>query len=236
MAYSKAAQEIVTAISGWTERDLQRRVGPSDLGDTCARCLAEKLVGTHSRNEEPQMGSWIGTAGHAYLESLTGGLKETKVVVGEVDGYGTIKGTADHYNPEHQHLIDYKFLGKSRLQQMRSAYHTTSDSVVFKETGAGPTLKKYYVQLSLYAKGLVDAGHPVKKMSLMIAARDEPLAPVAQAFHEIEFAYDPSVAQAALDRAGRIYKWATTEGNDIAEIESDPNCYYCKFKRYTEVW
>lgn len=48
---SSTFDEIIEVLSRPSERDKQRRIGPSELGDLCERCLAEKMLGTHEDDD-----------------------------------------------------------------------------------------------------------------------------------------------------------------------------------------
>lgn len=88
---SEIYDNIIRELTKPSERDKQRKVGPSELGDMCERCLAEKLLGVHQEEKTYPLAPMIGTAFHLYLENtigLEGYLKETKVTVGEIEGYG----------------------------------------------------------------------------------------------------------------------------------------------------
>lgn len=79
---SEVYDKILRELSRPSARDRQRKVGPSELGDLCERCLAEKLLGVHDEERSHALAPMIGTAFHAYLESivdLEGYLKETRV-------------------------------------------------------------------------------------------------------------------------------------------------------------
>jgi len=95
---SEVYDNIIKELTRPSERDKQRKVGPSELGDLCERCLAEKLLGVHQDEKTHPLAPMIGTAFHLYLENVIGlkdYLKETKVTVGTIEGYGDIRGTAD---------------------------------------------------------------------------------------------------------------------------------------------
>ena len=237
MKFSKAARRVVDRMVQPTERDKQIKVGPSALGDMCQRCLAENLVGMQPSEGSQALAPWIGTAVHSYLESLFAAddivLTETKVKVGQVDGYGVVNGSMDHYNLTENHTIDYKVVSKKKIKQYQHATVTDRGRVVFDNKALGvSTLKKYWVQLSLYSKGMEDLGYPVQNMSLLLIPRDVTIEKIPEAVTEVMFPYDREVAERALLRASEIYKWATTDGNDLTELPSDPGCWYCNTQRW----
>ena len=104
---------LIRELSKPSARDRQCKVGPSELGDLCERCLAEKLLGIHEEDSNHPLAPMIGTAFHPYLENVSGFegyLKETKVTVGTIDGYGDISGTCDGFDTTTGHVVDYKVL------------------------------------------------------------------------------------------------------------------------------
>ena len=240
MTLSRAATKAVNLLVTGTERDKQTRVGPSELGDLCQRCLGEKLLGIHPREKYPGLAPTIGTAFHAYLENLSkknlekGVLVETHVKVGDIENYGPVKGTMDRFDIDEKHGIDYKVMSKKRIHELTSAVITTSNGDVFFDD-TNPiisTLKKYYAQLQLYGKGMEDSGGvDVENLSLLLFPRDATTETVQQAPTELPFKYDRSVAENVLRRASEIYQWVSDPANCVDDLESDPSCYYCKYKR-----
>ena len=99
-----AYEQVIERAIGAHPRSLQRRIGPSEVGQACDRRLGYKLL---DADEPPRPIAWrpaIGTATHAQLEEwFTGAnaregepiwLVEQRVSVGEVLGV-EITGSAD---------------------------------------------------------------------------------------------------------------------------------------------
>jgi len=202
--------------------------------------LAEKLLGIHEEDKATKLAPTEGTAWHHYVEYLSGKyddpentLVETKVVVGEVEGYGPIKGTMDRFEIDLGHGIDWKLMGKKRIKQLARGLVTTRDGMVVfdPDSPAAGTLKKYYAQLQLYGKGMEDAGHEVNALSLLCITRDSTTETVEQGATEIQFPYDRKVAESVLLRASQIYAWASDPDNNVDELDSDDGCWYCKYTR-----
>lgn len=245
---SPAVLEVIDAITQPTSRGKQKRIGPSQLGNPCDRCLTEQILlsaghvieGAEARKETTTVPTFIGTAVHERIEALTqdipGAYRETKVEVGEVRGYGTIKGTADYYNENHRHLIDYKVVKKDKIAQYSRLTRETGGEIDFASTARGASnFKTYFVQLNLYASGLIKAGHPVERMSLLMLPRDEPLQRVEKALTEFVFEPVLEVAELALERASQLYEWGLDNLTSLSELDSDKDCYYCKFERFTRL-
>lgn len=248
MNFTPTAQRIFDEITQPTARDKQRRIGPSEIGDMCERCLAEKLLATgpvevegvavsHER-EQVTIPPLLGTAMHAYLDERTSQLgdvlREVPVTVGSIRRYGEITGSMDHYNLTFNQTLDYKVVGKKKLADYKRALITDSGgSVIFDNNSpAVSTLKKYWIQLSLYSRGMELLGHEVTSMSLLLIPRDETMADIESACHEIVFAYDRDVAINALERASQIYEWVLDNPTSLVDLASDPNCYFCNYERW----
>lgn len=150
---------------------------------------------------------WIGTAVHFYLEHsvFKDAEHELKLVVGEVPGYGEIKGTTDLYLDGT--VGDWKIVGLKKIKSYRVQ---------------GVPLQ-YRYQIQLYAKGCELAGKPVKGVAIVFIPRD------SGNVNDIwihEEAYQPEMADAVLARAGRIYEIVQSDGYE--GLPSDDDCWTCK--------
>lgn len=233
---SEIYDNIIRELTKPSERDKQRRVGPSELGDLCERCLAEKLLGVHQEEKSYPLAPMIGTAFHLYLENtigLEGYLKETKVTVGEIEGYGAIRGTADGFDTATGHVVDYKVLSKKKIKAFSSAtfFDEGHNPEFYSDSLTEGQLKKYYYQMQLYGLGMENAGYEVNHTSLILFPRDCTVESVMSASHELCFKYNREAALNVLERANQIFKWATDNWDNLEELGSHPGCYYCAFKR-----
>lgn len=233
---SEIYDNIIKELTKPSERDKQRKVGPSELGDLCERCLAEKLLGVHQDEKTYPLAPMIGTAFHLYLENVIGlkdYLKETKVTVGTIEGYGDIRGTADGFDTETGHVVDYKVLSKKKIKAFSSATFFDEDRnpEFYSDSMTEGQLKKYYYQMMLYGLGLENAGYEVNHVSLILFPRDCTVESVMAASHELCFKYNRKAALAVLERANQIFKWANKNRDNLGELDSHPGCYYCAFKR-----
>lgn len=229
-------EAILHQLSKPSARDKQRKVGPSELGDLCELCLAEKLIGVHKEEKTYPLAPMIGTAFHAYLEdtvNLDYYLKESKVTVGEIKGYGKITGTADGFDTKTGHVVDYKVVSMKKIKAFSSATFFKADKnpEFFSDSMTEGQLKKYYYQMMLYGLGMERLGYNVKYASLILFPRDCTVQSVIDASHELCFKYNPDAGRAVLNRAQHIYKWATNNTDKLNELESFEGCYYCNFKR-----
>lgn len=233
---SEVYDRIIKELTKPSERDKQRKVGPSELGDLCERCLAEKLLGVHQDEKTHPLAPMIGTAFHLYLENVIGlkdYLKETKVTVGTIEGYGDIRGTADGFDVSTGHVVDYKVLSKKKIKAFSSATFFDDDHnpEFFSDSLTEGQLKKYYYQMMLYGLGLENAGYDVNHTSLVLFPRDCTVESVMAASHELCFKYNREAALNVLERANQIFKWATNNRDHLEELGSHPGCYYCTFRR-----
>ena len=168
-------------------RDLQREIGPSELGTSCVHCLAAKLAGWPERRR-PAWLPFIGTCVHARFEQWFGEAEETvftgpapederrrfvpemRVTVGHLQGLHAgydVKGSIDLYDRKTGSTIDWKIVGNTTLTKVKAH---------------GPS-QQYRVQASLYGIGLknrggIGAGKP-HLFSAAQQGRPERRAPVA---------------------------------------------------------
>lgn len=147
-------------------RDLQREIGPSELGTSCVHCLAAKLAGWPERRR-PAWLPFIGTCVHARFEQwfqeseetvFTGPapederrrfVPEMRVTVGHLQGLHAgydVKGSIDLYDRKTGSTIDWKIVGNTTLTKVKAH---------------GPS-QQYRVQASLYGIGLKNRGESVR--------------------------------------------------------------------------
>lgn len=209
---------IETTIKG-QPRSQQKRIGPSELGTACLRCLARKLAGVPEASEAAWL-PWIGTAVHAQLEetfvafngSCPAGevrfLVETQVSVGEVDGVD-VTGHADLYDCATAEITDWKIVGASTLRSAK----------------VGPSAT-YRAQQHLYGRGFVRRGLPVDRVRIAYLPRNNPRLDAAVIWSE---PYDETVATECLARANALAVALRTSGADalIPTLPVAEGCFSC---------
>jgi hypothetical protein len=173
-------------------RNLQKRIGPSELGEECVRCLVSKLAGI----EEARDVAWlpfVGISVHQQLDDIllaheakiaaSGGryLTESTVTVGTVGGVD-ITGHCDLFDLHTGTELDYKVVGATTLRSAKAN---------------GPT-PVYRTQGHLYGKGFEDAGYTVQAVSIWYLPRNEPTLANAYLWQE---PYDRAIAEKAIARA-----------------------------------
>ena len=215
--------EIINIIT-WQEkrnpRATQTEVGPSEIGDPCARRLGYRIAGIEPRNVDyDPWPSIIGTAMHTWLddavrsweeENQVGAwLTETPVTMGEF-----VKGRSDLYNYTTQCVIDHKSAGPDVMKKI-------------KKEGPPPG---YVVQLHCYGYGYEALGMPVKKVALMFYPR----AGWLRDMYVWTADYDRSIAETALNRLYRIANTVVTlevlkESHRWELVEATPtdSCGFC---------
>lgn len=148
-------------------RDLQREIGPSELGTSCVHCLAAKLAGWPERRQ-PAWLPFIGTCVHARFEQWFKDVEELvevpdmdglalqrrftpemRVTVGHLQGLHAgydVQGSIDLYDRKTGSTIDWKIVGNTTLTKVKAH---------------GPS-QQYRVQASLYGIGLENRGEAVR--------------------------------------------------------------------------
>lgn len=204
---SSIRDRVIQEITRPTDRDKQRKVGPSEIGNPCTQCLGRALAGER-REQDFSLYPWIGTAVHYYMEDNTfpEAEHELRLYVGDIEGYGSISGTTDMYDPEEKAAVDWKIVGLKNLKKYR----------------ASGVSEQYRFQAMLYGLGLHIAGKPIEKIAIVFIPRDS--GNVKDIWvHEEE--WQEEMALAALERAQAIYNHVKVHG--WRELESDDDCFPC---------
>lgn len=195
-------------------RSMQKRIGPSEIGIPCDRCLTHKLAGTPERADLAWL-PWIGTAVHERLEMLFiennnvrvslgmdwRWITESTVTVGTIGGV-EITGSTDLFDPHTGTVVDYKCVGTTTLRQAKAS---------------GPS-EQYRIQANLYAKGWIRDGYTVNQTAIWYLPRN------AMSLRDGYFwsaPLDLAAAESALKRADRIATAIDTLGAQAA-IDGQP--------------
>lgn len=226
-------------------RELQREIGPSELGGTCVHCLAAKLAGWPER-KSPAWLPFIGTCVHQHMEQLFEKLNdepryqfdmlsddntpelverfraEHRVKVGRIQGlYGgaDITGSIDLWDRKTQATVDWKVVGTTTLTKVRAH---------------GPS-QQYRVQASLYGIGLENEGETVMRSCIYFLPRNK--TSLDQAW-PVELPFDPKPGRWALARAQLLANIMDVieqaDGPDmrdawIRRLPADPDeCFQCR--------
>lgn len=114
----------ISALKAPSARDLQIKVGASDLSNGCDRCLAHRLLGNvivNPRSGAAWLKAEIGNGIHArsqdkietlrddpFHANLKGSHAERHLVFGHIDGYGDVGGSIDWDMPLRGQGVDFK--------------------------------------------------------------------------------------------------------------------------------
>lgn len=210
-------------------RSLQKRIGPSEIGNPCDHCVAAKLAGWQETERGIPWLTTIGTAVHAWCEDVvnlhesnrnalhtTGRrwLSEQKVMVGHIGG-AEVWGSTDLVDVVTGVVIDFKVVGPTTLRSAK----------------AGPEAK-YRVQADLYAKGWNDAGHRIDHVAIAYLPRN------AQSLDDAIWwtaPHDRGRAERALERANQLHTnlaalasiSETARDAWITSLPRAPRCWDC---------
>lgn len=184
--------KVIRHAADSAPRSLQQAVGPSELGATCDRKLALKLLDAPVHNTgADKWPSTVGTAVHTWLAATftadntrrtAGGLPPRWLLEQRVTIRTGLSGSCDLYDLETHTVIDWKTTGATRLRKYRTAGHPG---------------QQYRQQAHLYGMGWANLGLPVADVAVVFLPRSGQL---RDAWLWTE-PYDQTTAQAALDRA-----------------------------------
>lgn len=205
---------IETAIDN-QPRSLQVRVGPSELGNPCDRCLISKLAGIPEARGGVAWLPFVGTAVHGELETifaqanrdLPAGmvryLVEQTISVGEVGGVD-ITGHADLFDLWAGEVTDWKCVGATTLRDAKAN---------------GPS-ETYRRQAHLYGYGFTRRGVVVNRVRIAYLPRNDPTLANAHIWTE---PYDEQVARSTLDRANAFAAGIAAIGIDTVLDQAPPH-------------
>jgi hypothetical protein len=178
-------------------RSLQKRLGPSEVGDPCERRLSYKeLDWPRAAADGDPAASIIGTGFHTWMEeafarrqsTLPDGrprykIEERVTVQQSAIEAAIVAGSTDLYDRLTRTVWDWKLVG-----------HTTLDN--YRRKGPGP---QYRTQAHLYGLGQENAGEEPERVAICFVGR----------YHELRVhvwtePYDRQVALDALARLARI--------------------------------
>lgn len=217
--------EDLTDIIRWTDnnssRSQQAAIGPSELGTECDRRIAYRISGIAETNSwRDPLPAIVGTAVHTWLENAVTNFQavhhmdrfETEITVNPDP---IVTGHCDLYDRQYSMVIDWKTVSPSKLKDWKRK---------------GPP-EHYKTQVNLYARGLIATGRIVERVALIAVPRSGWLTDVQMWVD----AYDPKLAQAALDRLYSIADILLDQGEemDFEAIPGQPDegCSYCPWYR-----
>lgn len=224
---NEAMRRDISEVILWAHHEQPRTrqvaVGPSELGDPCARRIAYRIAGIPKMNK--RLDPWpslVGTAVHAWLEQAIGKfqaeagavrwLTETTVKIDEL-----VVGHCDLYDIETRSVWDFKTMNTANLKKCRES---------------GQAHDNHRTQVHLYGKGMIAAGYPVDHVGLIGLPRSGWLSGM-WVWSEV---YDDAIAAQALSRmysiAEQVLELAVDEHPEqMMAIEATPSqlCTLCEF-------
>lgn len=199
-------------------RSQQVRIGPSEIGEPCDRCLVSKLAGLPEARDTAWL-PFVGTATHAAIADIFAAanatlahirwLVELTVDVGQIDGT-TITGHADLFDLELGEVTDWKIVGANTLRDAK---------------GNGPTAT-YRAQAHLYGRGMARRGLTVNAVRIAYLPRNAVSLTDAYIWSE---PYNEGLALAALARADMFAGAIRALGADavLAQVPTHLGGYGC---------
>lgn len=214
-------------------RNLQKKIGPSEVGHACARNVGLKLAGAPvTRNIGLDVWpSLVGTALHAWMAETVARVNKAMasegqparflpeqivtVAPGILAGCGAdahLTGSCDLYDLWLKTVVDAKFLGKTQHANYVKGYVS----------------EQYRAQIHLYGLGLHLMGYEVEHVSLAVFARVGSLQDLY--VHSEPWDYD-----FAMGRLARLQQIQTivAGGIDPHQIKATPTkngCYFCPWR------
>lgn len=184
-------------------RELQREIGPSELGTDCVHCLAAKLAGWPERRQ-PGWLPFIGTCVHTHFEQMFNEMEawiapnslwtndlvrrfeaEKRVRVGQLNGLHAgypVTGSIDLWDRKTHSTIDWKIVGNTTVTKVKAH---------------GPS-QQYRVQASLYGMGITYEGEDCDRNCIYFLPRNKTSLGDALPW---ETRFDPEPGKWALARA-----------------------------------
>jgi hypothetical protein len=228
--YAHEMRDIVTRCANGSARNLQRHLGPSEIGHLCSRQVAGKLAGLPATNHV--LDPWpsiMGTAGHAWMEGVLHWaneqlgrvrfLPEYRVTPGM--GFEGHPGTGDGYDGDNESVIDWKFLGTTSMNKLRKD---------------GPS-RHYFVQFLLYMLGFQALGLPVQRIVLIAWPRTSSSLDGMYVWEhpvtESDYAFLRDVIKPELEYRKAWAAALVTGTAQLMDVPGDTNdeCHWCPFWR-----
>lgn len=181
--------DLILDAANNAPRSLQKRIGPSEVGNPCERALAYKLLDwpTTSADGDP-IASVIGTGFHTWMAEVFDGrntgdrykVEERVTVLQALTEAGSITGSSDLYDRHSGTVFDWKLVGVSSLDKYR--LHGPGD--------------QYRRQAHLYGLGQEAAGETPLRVAIVFIGR----------YHELRVHVwtEPYIRKVALDALARL--------------------------------
>lgn len=205
---SEWVRDRLVTIAGTSVRSVQAALGPSEIGQACARRLAYRTTGTPIVNLPDPTKAMFGTGMHGVIaEGLTRLDGMNRYLIEHNVSYRGISGNVDLLDRYRHWMIDWKTTAKNRITQYRR------DGVP----------SNYVVQCHIYAQGLIAQGEQVDVIALTFIPRDGVLTDI----WTWSTVPDAAKADKAIDRYLDIRQRAVTDGPGSIPATPGNLCGYC---------
>lgn len=207
---AEGIRQVVIDADRYAPRSVQVALGPSEIGEPCARKLAYRLLDETRTNEDSDpWAAIVGTSVHAWLadafEAANRRLGRIRYLVEKRVQIRTgLTGSCDLFDADTMTVIDHKVVGTTNMRKYKTAHLDPS------------VLGAYRPQAHLYGVGYANLGLPVREVALAFYPRGGLLS----GLHVWSEPFDPAIAQAALDRHDQILALA-----DTLECDRNPANY-----------
>lgn len=205
-------------------RSAQVEIGPSEVGDPCARKLAHKFAGSPQREQEPMWRAAVGTAVDDHLkgwahrwnaEHGTRFLTDVLVYVGDLYPGRPITGHLDVLDLWTATVVDAKCPGPTTMKKHKTA------------NGGPERDPTYRVQKHLYGLGVENGGFPVEHVAILRLPSAGELKDAIWTFEPL----DRELARDALRRTGGIAQLVASMGPTAIPLfpTTESFCFGCSF-------
>lgn len=221
--YARELRDVIIRQADRQPRNVQRSLGPSELGLVCDRRVVSKFAGEPKTNHvSDPWPSVVGTAVHAWLaehfgleNNLNGYIRW--VTEQRVAAHPLYPGTADLYDAVEELVCDWKALGPTSMAKVMSP--------------DGPP-RHYKIQLLLYAAGYRNLGLPVRRVVLAALPRTSATLDSMYVWeHACTPADDQLIAEVLAETAFRreIARGVMAGTINIRDVPVTPSsdCYFC---------
>lgn len=228
--YGAELRGIVTRYASRLPRNVQKHLGPSELGHECDRQVVAKMAGSKVTNHVADpWASIMGTAGHAFVadafdwdnqhNNYVRWLTEARVTPDP--GPDPHPGTADLYDTFSRCVVDHKFQGDSTRSKLRRT---------------GPP-RHYYVQLLLYRRGYLNLGLPVERVVIASWPRTKSTLDDMYVWSHVPTAEDDKLVEDVLVQTAFRQQLAELVARgefslmDVPAVPDDDECFFCGLYR-----
>lgn len=242
--YSQELREVVVRYADRLPRNVQRHLGPSELGHLCDRQLVGKMAGVslergYSNNLHDPWASIVGTAIHAFLEKAFHWEQQRLIEEQKLTSMHHVRwhterrvtpdpasalphpGTADLYDAQTRTLADHKCQSEGVRDKLRRS---------------GPP-HHYFMQMMLYAAGYMHEGFQVERVCLVSWPRTHSTLDDMFVWEHAVTADDVQKVVQLIELTGVREQLAALMARgelglfDVPAVPSDDDCQYCPFFR-----